>query len=181
MKQNSTERYFDNYVSDDEHLAVERFLLREARLLDTEQLNTWYEEMVSTDIHYVVTSTQLRSRKERRYTQPDKVYLYDDDYGHLGVRVAQFHDPQHWRVDPPEKYVRMISNIEAFYTDNNCEIYVRNNCHVARARRSYEVDHFFYCREDILHKDAGGNLKLLKREIDYPERAVQGRNMLILL
>ena len=137
--------------------------------------------MVSSDIRYVVTSTQLRSRKERRYTQPDKVYLYDDNYGHLGVRVAQFHDPQHWRVNPPEKYVRIISNIEAFATAVESEIYVRSNCQVARARRSYEVDHFFYAREDILLKDTAGKLTLLKRNIDYPERSVQGRNMLILL
>ncbi|HIF51339.1 MAG TPA: naphthalene 1,2-dioxygenase [Thiotrichaceae bacterium] len=181
MGSEQDKKNYEAYVCDDVLKEVERFLHREARLLDTEKLREWHEEMVSPDISYVVTTTQLRSRKERRYKHEDKVYLYCDNYQQLGVRVNQFYDPQHWRVDPPEKYCRMISNIEAFYTDDEDKIYARSNCFVSRARRAYEVDHFFYTREDVLHRDASKRLTLLERNIDYPERSVQGRNMLVLL
>lgn len=181
MGSEQDKKKYETYASDDILKDVERFLLREARLLDTENLREWYEEMLSPDISYVVTTTQLRSRKERRYKHEDKVYLYCDNYQQLGVRVNQFYDPQHWRVDPPEKYCRMVSNIEAFYTDDENKINVRSNCFVSRARRAYEVDHFFYTREDVFHRDASNKLSLLERNIDYPERSVQGRNMLVLL
>jgi naphthalene 1,2-dioxygenase subunit beta len=181
MNKETEKNKYESYVDDDVFKDVKRFLLKEARLLDTEQLRDWHDEMLSPDIHYVVTVTQLRSRKERRYKQLNKVYIYDDNYEQLGVRVNQFYDPQHWRVDPPEKYCRMVTNIEAFKTDQENELFVRSNCFVSRARRAYEVDHFFYTREDHLQRNADGKLVLLARNIDYPERSVQGRNMLILL
>ncbi len=181
MSDNTDDKRFEKCVDDKMLREVEHFMLREARLLDTEQLKEWYEQMVSPEIRYVVTCTQLRNRNERRYTLPDKVYIYDDNYQQLGVRVTQFYDPQHWRVDPPEQYCRMVTNIEAFETDNKDKIFVRSNCLVTRARRAYEVDQFFYTREDLLIRSEQGNLTLLNRTIDYPERSVQGRNMLILL
>lgn len=172
---------YEENVDDETLREVERFLYREARLLDTGQLKLWHTELLSKNIEYIVTTTQLRKRDEKRYKQNDKVYIYCDDYQQLGVRVEQFHDPNHWRVDPPEKYCRMLSNIEAFKAKKEGEIYVRSNCLTSRARRLYEVDQFFYTRDDVLEKDASGELKLLKRNIDYPERSVQGRNMLLLM
>ncbi|CAE6847923.1 MULTISPECIES: aromatic-ring-hydroxylating dioxygenase subunit beta [Paraburkholderia] len=181
VKADLANEYPERYVSEDLRREVERFLFREARLMDTEQFREWHQQMLDPDIRYVVTSTQLRSRRERRYAQPDKVFIYDDDHRQLGIRVNQYYDPQHWRIDPPEKYCHTVTNIEAFESDREDQINVRSNCLIVRARRSYEVDQFFYTREDVVRRSSAGTLRLLSRVIDYPERCVQGRNMLIFL
>ncbi len=47
MGSEQDKKKYEAYVSDDILKDVERFLLREARLLDTENLREWYEDMLS--------------------------------------------------------------------------------------------------------------------------------------
>lgn len=119
---------------------VELFLYREARLLDTERLSDWLKDIVDPTIRYVITSRELRYRKDKRYTAPAEVFIYDDDYGYLQARVDQFHSGMQWRVDPPERYRRLVTNIEVFDTGNPDEFAVRSNCLAQRMRRAYEQD-----------------------------------------
>lgn len=164
------------------HRAVERFLYREARLLDTEQLREWLAQMVGRAIRYTVVSRQLRSRKDKRYTaQPAEMYIYDDDYGFLEARVEQSYSPMAWRLDPPERYRRLIGNIEVFETGRADEYAVRSYCHATRARRGLEVDTFVCCRDDILLREPGGAFKLIRRFIDFDQRSVLGRNLALFL
>lgn len=160
---------------------VERLLYREARLLDAECLSDWLHEIVDPTIRYVVVSRELRFRKERRYTRPDEVFIYDDDYDYLKARVDQFHSDMQWRVDPPERYRRLVTNVEVFETEVAGELSVRSNCLAMRARRAYEVDQFVYCRDDRFRRCALGTLRLVQRRIDFDERSVAGRNLALIL
>lgn len=168
-------------VSDHNYKKIKNFLLREARLLDTKMFRTWIHDMVHEEIRYVVSSTQMRANNERRYDLPDTVYLFNDDYQQLKIRVEHDLDPQNWRTSPTENYCRVVSNIEVARTAIDSEFLVRSNCLIYRARRAYQVDQFFFTRNDLIACDAGGTFKLKSREVDYPERSVSGHNMLVYL
>lgn len=171
----------EDYASDDVCKEVVRLLHREARLLDTERLSDWLEQIVDPSIRYLVVSRQLRYRKDKRYDAPADAFLYDDDYGYLKARVDQFHSGMQWRVDPPERYRHLVTNIEVFATGTAEEYAVRSNCLAQRSRRAYEIDQFVYCREDVVRRGADGRLKLVLRRIDFDERSVSGRNMVMIL
>lgn len=160
---------------------AELFLYREARLLDTERLSEWLKELVDPSIRYRVISRELRYRKDKRYNAPAEVFIYDDDYTFLKTRVDQFHNGMQWRVDPPERYRRLVTNIEVFETGKKDEYAVRSNCLAVRSRRAYEIDQFIYCREDVVRRCPIGTLRLVQRRIDFDERSVAGRNMVMLL
>lgn len=174
-------RKLEDYAPDAGCTEVERFLYREARLLDTERLSDWLEQIVDPGIRYVVTSRELRYRKDHRYSAPPVVFIYDDDYAFLKARVDQFHSGMQWRVDPPERYRRLVTNIEVFETGKKDEYAVRSNCLGVRSRRAYEIDQFVYCREDVVRRCPIGTLRLVQRRIDFDERSVAGRNMVMIL
>ena len=161
--------------------AVERLLHREARLLDTEQFSEWLEQVLDPAIRYVVVSRELRYRKERRYGAPVERFLVNDDYTFLKARLDQFDSGMQWRTDPPERYRRLVTNIEVFLTDSNDDLVVRSNVLAQRSRRAYEIDQFTCCREDLVRRDAAGGLRLVQRRIDFDERSVAGRNLLLFL
>ena len=112
----------EQYAPDAIWREAERLLYREARLLDTERLSDWLEQIVDPTVRYMVVSRELRFRKEKRYGQPAEVFMYDDDYDFLKARVEQFHSGMQWRVDPPERYRRLVTNIEVFETGKAGEI-----------------------------------------------------------
>jgi len=173
---------FENPASPELYRAAESFLYREARMLDSKMFRSWLRDLVSEDVRYLVTSTELRSLKERRYSLPDQVCLFDDDYRQLAIRVEHDLDPQNWRSSPQETYCRFITNIEVFETENPAELTVRSNCLLIRSRRSYQTDQFFCTRLDTLTRPPGQDVfKLKSRLIDYPERCVSGHNMLVYL
>lgn len=168
-------------VSDQIQREIERFLHREAHLLGSEGQRQWLSEMVDTAIRYQVTSRQLRYRKDRSDSGAKEVYLYDDDYRALDIRIKQFETGLQWRVDPPEQILYLVTNIEAFPGQTERQYVVYSNCLVFRNRRVYEDDRFAYRREDALQRDQSGVLRLLKRKVDYGQRFVQGKNLLFFL
>lgn len=160
---------------------VERLLHREARLLDTEQFSEWLEQVLDPTIRYVVVSRELRYRKERRYDAPVEMFLFNDDFTFLKARIDQFNSGMQWRTDPPERYRRLVTNIEVFLTGTKGEFVVRSNLLAQRSRRAYEIDQFTCCREDLVRRCPAGTLRLVQRRIDFDERSVAGRNLLLFL
>lgn len=160
---------------------VERLLHREARLLDTEQFSEWLEQVLDPSIRYVVVSRELRYRKEKRYDAPVEMFIFNDDFTFLKARVDQFNSGMQWRTDPPERYRRLVTNIEVFLTGKSGEWIVRSNLLAQRSRRAYEIDQFTCCREDLVRRCPAGSLRLVQRRIDFDERTVAGRNLLLFL
>ncbi|WP_022978278.1 aromatic-ring-hydroxylating dioxygenase subunit beta [Nevskia ramosa] len=168
-------------VDDSSCREVERLLHLEARLLDTEQFSEWMEQVLDPGIRYVVISRELRYRKERRYDAPTEMFLFNDDLTFLKARVDQFNSGMQWRTDPPERYRRLVSNVEVFLTGTDGERVVRSNVLAQRSRRAYEVDQFICCREDLVRRGPAGGLRLVQRRIDFDERSIAGRNLLLFL
>ena len=160
---------------------VQRLLHREARLLDTEQFSEWIDQLLDPEIRYVVVSRELRYRRERRYEAPAEVFIFNDDLVFLKARVAQFESGMQWRTDPPERTRRLVTNLEVFRTGVEHEFAVRSNLLAQRSRRAYEIDQFVCCREDLVRRSPAGSLRLLQRRIDFDERSIAGRNLLLFL
>lgn len=160
---------------------IEAFLFEEARLLDTERYREWLDRLVDPAIEYRVSTRQLRMRKDKRVTGPATTHIYDDNHYSLDLRIRQFESGMQWRSDPPERLRHLVSNIEAFHGANAGEYVVYSNCLVVRNRRIYEESTFVYGREDVLRADAGAQLRLLRRTVDYDQRFIEGRNLLFFL
>ncbi len=62
-------------------------LYREARLLGNEDYREWLK-MVHPDIQYQGFFQQLRHRKDKRYTLPDRVYVIDERHEFLDARIT---------------------------------------------------------------------------------------------
>lgn len=160
---------------------IERFLFREARLIDTEQEREWLETMVDPEIKYQVFSRQLRYRKDTRGSGDKEVYFFDDNYADLGHRIGLRETGTQWVADPPNRLRRIVGNIEGFEGVRAGEYQVYSNCMVTRNRMVYERMSYAYGREDILRRGADGKLRLLSRVIDFEERFVRGKNLLFIL
>jgi len=160
---------------------IEQFLFREARLNDTEREREWLETMVDPDIRYQVFSRQLRYRKDNRGSGDREVYFFDDDYAALAYRIGLRETGLQWVSDPPNRLRRIVGNIEAFEGDRPGEYRVFSNCMVSRYRMVYEQMNYVYGRADVLRRDATGQLRLLRRLIDFEERFVRGKNLLFIL
>ena len=171
----------ESCIDDAAYREVERLLHREARLLDCEQFSEWLEQVLDPSIRYVVVSRELRYRKERRYSAPTEMFLFNDDFTFLKARVDQFNSGMQWRTDPPERYRRLVTNIEVFLGGAKDEFVVRSNVLAQRSRRAYEVDQFICCREDLVRRCPAGSLRLVQRRIDFDERSIAGRNLLLFL
>ena len=170
-----------NKVGEAVRSEVERFLYLEARLLGTAQERVWLNEMVHPDITYRVSSRQMRSSKDKRYSQANEVFHFDDDLAALDKRVAQTESGLQWRSDPAETLIYFISNIEVFEDDNSGDLRVYSNVLMIRDRRVYESDQFHYRRDDVLRRSADGGLRLYSRNVVYGQRFVQGKNLLFFL
>lgn len=168
-------------LSSDVLLSVERFLFREARLLNGEDQRTWLTDMVDPDVRYRVFSRELRLRKDRQASGSNRAFIYDEGFSELDARVRQFESGMQWRVDPPERMRYFVSNIEAYAGRTENEFLVFSNCLAIRNRRVYEESHFVYGRQDVLRLDRTGSLRLLSREVDYDQRYIEGRNLLFFL
>lgn len=168
-------------VSESVRSEVEAFLYLEARLLGTTQERVWLNEMVHAEVSYRVSSRQLRSSKDKRYTQPSEVLHFDDDYPALEKRVAQPESGLQWRSDPPETLIYFVSNVEVFEDEQPGDLRVYSNVLMIRDRRVYESDQFHYRRDDVLRRGEDGALRLFSRSVVYGQRFVQGKNLLFFL
>lgn len=160
------------------HFEAQRFLNREARLLDANAQRTWLADLVSPDIHYVMAQQQLRYSKDRRVSGTPVQLIFDDDWNVLDGRIRQVETGQQWRADPVERCRRIVTNVEVFATAEAGEYRVLSNCLVARFRRVYEEDIFLFGRDDILRRGDDGQLRLCRRVATLDQRFIDGRNIL---
>ncbi len=87
-------------VDQQTHFEIERFMVREARLLDQDRLHEWLE-LLAPDIRYQLPVQEVRYRKD---TQPigsaTGTYIFDDDYKLLEMRVNRMDTNLVWFEDP---------------------------------------------------------------------------------
>lgn len=165
-----------NPVSHEIYIEVQQALFKETRMLREERWREWLETMVEKDIVYLAIVSQLRYRKDNRYTGVKDVPSLDENWAGLDRRVAQMESGLQWTTDPAERIRHFITNLEVFEGKNPNEYVVYSNCQTVRNRRVYEEMTYCYGRNDVWRRGADGKLRLCRREVDVDERFVSGKN-----
>ena len=168
-------------VSMEVHHEIQQFLYREARLLDNEMMREWLTDLVDPEIRYQLVVRDERFRKDKSPDRDREVYLFDDDFTILDLRVKQFETGLQYMNDPAQRMIRVVSNVEAYLGDGEGEFEVYSYGIASRFRRQYESERSVYKRVDVLRRDENGNLRLLSRRIELGERVVRNKNLLFFL
>lgn len=161
----------------EEHFAVQQFLHQEARMLDQHDLRRWIDTVVHPDIAYRMV---IRPELLERDALGEGVWIYDDNFAALEMRVQQAETGLQKMLDPRPRISRMLTNIEVFHDDKDGSYKVNSYGLAARFRREYEEELLFFKRYDVL-TDRIDELRVKERLIDLPKRVFTGKNLLIFL
>ena len=146
-------------ASDAAFLEVQRFLHREAALLDRRDYMAWLD-LLTEDVNYAVTARLSRPAE----SGPVDYAIVDEDAETLRLRVLQIGDPRLTRAEnPPTLTRRFVSNLEVENADPPNDYAAHSNLLVYR-QRGTAPDGDFYAgrRRDLLRRD-GGSLRIADR------------------
>jgi 3-phenylpropionate/cinnamic acid dioxygenase small subunit len=168
---------------------VERFLYREARLLDERRYVEWLA-LLADDIRYwAATRSNRYPRRSKaisildpaRYVeddmpQRDELAILDEDKSTLVMRVERLDTGMAWAEDPPSRTRHLISNIEVFPGDKTEEFTALSNFILYRTRAETEEDFYVGARRDTLRRTAGG-LLLAERQVILDQNVLLAKNV----
>lgn len=145
---------------------VERFLYREARLLDERRLTEWLD-LLAEDIHYFMPIR--RNIKygdwDLEYSDPEtEISYFDEGKDILTGRVRQLNTGVHWAEEPVSRFEHIVSNVEIAEAGAG-EVRVNSKFFCYQNRLTDEEQHFVGRRYDHLRRDAETGFKIAKRTI----------------
>jgi 3-phenylpropionate/cinnamic acid dioxygenase small subunit len=168
---------------------VEKFLYREARLLDLRRFHEWLE-LFTDDVRYWMTGRSNRYPKSskaitildpERYveddlTRADELALLDETKETLAARVARLDSGMAWAEDPPSRTRHIITNIEIEPSASDSELTVYSNFIVYRSRAETEQDFYVGAREDLLRR-VDGAWKIASRRLILDQNVLTAKNI----
>jgi len=163
---------------------IEKFLYREAQLLDHWQWDAWLE-LFADDILYWMPVRKNRLRRQRDKDEiPDGIEMahFYDNHGSLRLRVNQMHSGTHWAEDPPSRCRHLVTNVIVVQRDSDLaslEYDVMSNFLVYRNRLESETDIWAGERRDVL-RVGGDDFLIAKRTILLDQNVVQSKNLSVL-
>jgi phthalate 3,4-dioxygenase beta subunit len=142
-----------NPVASDLYLEVQRFLYREAILLDRRDYRGWLA-ITTEDIRYQVMAPVARDAGANAI----EYAIVDEDIVGLKSRIDQISNPKLTRAEnPPSMTRRVISNIEAFHHEVPGEFLVYSYLLAYRSRPSLPEGGFYVAqRKDVLRRSYSG-------------------------
>ena len=145
---------------------VERFLYREARLLDERRLTEWLD-LLAEDIHYFMPIR--RNIKygdwDLEYSQPEtEISYFDEGKDILTGRVRQLNTGVHWAEEPVSRFEHIVSNVEIVAVDGD-EVRANSKFFCYQNRLTDEEQMFIGRRYDRLLRDTETGFKIVKRTI----------------
>jgi 3-phenylpropionate/cinnamic acid dioxygenase small subunit len=148
-------------VDDATYIEVQRFLFREAALLDGRDYGGWLA-LVTEDIRYRVNAIVPRDAGAKAVDYA----IIDEDLVGLKSRIDQISNPRLTRAEnPPSLTRRVVSNIEAYSGDPERHFLARSYLMAFRSRPSSPEGGFYVAeRWDELRKTSAG-WRLAKREV----------------
>lgn len=138
-------------VAGDLYLEIQRFLYREAALLDGRDYNGWLA-LVADDIRYQVSAAVARDAGAAAVDYA----IVDEDRTGLKSRIDQISNPRLTRAEnPPSLTRRVVSNVEAFHGDAPGEFVAHSYLLAYRSRPSLPEGGFYVAqRQDVVRKTA---------------------------
>jgi 3-phenylpropionate/cinnamic acid dioxygenase small subunit len=170
---------------------VERFLYREARLLDERRFHEWLD-LLAEDIRYWMPVRSNRYPKaskaisildpdryaEEELAKDDELAILDETKETLTRRIARLDTGMAWAEDPPSRTRHLIANIEVEPGESESEVKVYSNFIVYRNRGETEVDFYVGGRQDVLRK-VNGTWKIAGRKIVLDQNVLLAKNVSI--
>jgi 3-phenylpropionate/cinnamic acid dioxygenase small subunit len=143
------------------YIEIQRFLYREAALLDRRDYGGWLA-LTTDDIHYRVTAAVSRDAGAK----PIEYSIIEENVVGLRSRIDQISNPKLTRAEnPPSMTRRVISNIEAYHSKTPGEFSAISYLLAYRSRPSIPEGGFYVAqREDVLRK-IGPNWRLARRAV----------------
>jgi 3-phenylpropionate/cinnamic acid dioxygenase small subunit len=140
---------------------IQRFLFREAALLDRREYATWLA-LLTEDVHYRVTAAVARDAGAKAV----EYAIIDENLTGLKSRIDQISNPRLTRAEnPPSLTRRVVSNIEAFHTGKQDEFSMTSYLLAYRSRPSTPEGGFYVAvRHDTLRRGEGG-WRLARRDV----------------
>jgi 3-phenylpropionate/cinnamic acid dioxygenase small subunit len=170
---------------------IERFLYREARLLDERRFHDWLG-LLTDDIHYWMGSRTNRYPKSSKaiaildpqrydeddFTREDELAILDEEKETLTARVDRLDTGMAWAEDPPSRTRHLIANIEIESGDAETELKVYSNFIVYRSRSETEQDFYVGARRDVL-RQVNGAWRIASRKIVIDQNVLLAKNVSI--
>jgi len=161
------------------HRSVERFLHREADLLDDRQFEAWLD-LLTDDIHYWMPLHRNFSfgRDDEEHTREGRdLNWFDEGKFELEQRVRQILTGKHWAEEPVSRTSHMVSNLEVRRVDRE---HVEARCRflVYRNRTEAETDLFVGKREDRLRRE-GPDFRIAARKVFLDQNVLLAKNLTI--
>jgi len=170
---------------------IERFLYREARLLDERRFDEWLA-LLTEDVRYWMGARSNRyPRRSKaiaildpdRYVEDDMTHdgelaIFDEDKHSLTGRVARLDTGMAWAEDPPSRTRHLITNIELSPGPTLSELEVHSNFIVYRSRGETEQDFYVGARRDLLRR-SDGEWKIADRKITLDQNVLLAKNVSI--
>jgi len=176
-------------MGDDLLRDVERFLYREARLLDERRFHEWLE-LFTDDVRYWMAGRSTRyppssqaitvlDRDRRQALEvEDELAILDETKGTLGGRIARLDTGMAWAEDPPSRTRHLVTNIEVEPGDTPSELTVYSNFLVYRTRAESEQDLYVGARQDVLRR-VDGAWKIARRKLVLDQNVLLPENVSI--
>src|SRR5262249_16806234 len=163
---------------------IERFLYREAELLDEQRYEEWLD-LLSEDVHYWMPMRRNvpRDEPEREFTRAGlDVNWFDEGKDTLTRRVRQILTGIHWAEEPPSRICHIVSNVEILSAapalDAPTEVGVRSRFLVYRNRVETETDVLVGKREDLLRR-LDGDWRIARRKIILDQNVLLAKNLTV--
>ena len=147
-------------VDNDLFVEIQRFLFREASLLDRRDYSAWLS-LATEDVHYRVTAAVTRDAG----AAPVRYAIVDENLTGLKSRIDQISNPRLTRAEnPPSLTRRMVTNIDAYHAEKQEEFSVTSYLLAYRSRQSAPEGGFYVAvRHDTLRRRS--DWQIAKRDV----------------
>jgi 3-phenylpropionate/cinnamic acid dioxygenase small subunit len=143
------------------YIEIQRFLFREAALLDRREYGAWLA-LATEDIQYCVTAAVSRDAGAKAVDYS----IVDENLVGLKSRIDQISNPRLTRAEnPPSMTRRVVSNIEAYHSEVPSDFSATSYLLAYRSRASVPEGGFYVAeRHDVLRK-TGSDWRLARRSV----------------
>nr|WP_223216872.1 3-phenylpropionate/cinnamic acid dioxygenase subunit beta [Paraburkholderia phenoliruptrix] len=156
---------------------AERFLYREADLLDNRKYEEWLATLNSDLVYFMPLQRNARHTElaERETTKEGvDIGWFEEGKWTLAKRIEQIRTGVHWAEEPVSRVVHLVSNVyvtSVNEVDGALEIAVSSRVLVRQNRNQYENMVLGARRMDVLRQSPEG-WTLLRREITLTENVL---------
>lgn len=153
---------------------AERFLYREADLLDTRRYEDWLATLHEEIVYFMPMQRNTRHNELQRESTREGVDIswFEEGKWTLSKRIEQIRTGVHFAEEPVSRTTHHVSNVYVTAVADACaEISVSSRVFVRQNRNQHESMMLSARRNDVLQK-VGGDWQLRRREIVLTENVL---------